>query len=557
MGETRSIRAGIKQLRDNYNEVANDIGNGAAKILDGARGLACDAWKNRPDWFSNSPNTPLVHGFMEGVCDDPPAPPTPPDSPEDLPFSGGQCSGNAYTIKIYYKIWMCYDPPNLYLDSNLQYNVYDPIKKITRYPPFGQRAEAAGVTVEFYNGQTTDINIYSFTGGVWTTNGQQCSSVPQNDAIVSVSNIEIINNSNPADNCGDPPPIDTEPKWDIDNPNYQPPSVNVDIDPPNFYPPDFPEINVRLQFNTDLSITGDNFTINFEGGDIVMNYDSGSPPPFVQDDDDTKFPPPGAGRKECATGDLTLPDRFDFTLPELLGDLWDKIDDYIPTPVPGISVGDLLNLLAEILDNTENGGEEIDVLKLPYYDCEGQQFAEVPVEAVRSSIENFPLDKFTEAANNAKLWCDEPTLIAGVPEWWAIRPGANRPQMVVSFRRDGERSYGILTIPHYHSVPAVGSKPLSSYRAGNIMGRERLIDNSQLIVNCETTAEAERMLNEMSGWVRSDMRTSPPNRTYQERQGNAVKVGDRAPKKVMIFPNGRDGSMQPAVQWKINPDQLM
>jgi hypothetical protein len=413
------------------------------------------------------------------------------------------------------------------------------------------------VVVHHGNNQTTEKVIGSGTTPRSWEQTASCAGKGWDYRFLILQGLSVTNNDNPSDNCGNPAPPQTEPYWEPDNPNYQPPSVDVNLDLPNFYPPGFPDINVNLQFNTDLTIGGDNFTMNFDGDDIVMNYDSDSPPPFVENNNSGNRSP-GGGRLECASGgDLVLPDRFSFSLPELLGDLWDKIDNYIPTPVPGISVGDLLDILTDILDLVSGEGEEIDMLKIPYYDCAGQQFAEVPVEAVRSSVENFPLAKFTEAANNAKLWCDEPTLIAGVPEWWAIRPGANRPQMVVSFRRDGERSYGILTIPHYHSVPEVGTKPLSSYRAGNIMGRERLIDNSQLIVNCETTAEAERMLNEMSGWVRSDMRTSPPNRTYQERQGNAVKVGDRAPKKVMIFPNGRDGSMQPAVQWKINPDQLM
>jgi hypothetical protein len=449
--------------------------------------------------------------------------------------------------------------------SSLQYrgtstrnvNVTGKIHDIKLETSQGGAYYSAKVAVYYGNNQRKAETVGSATTPYFWEASPSCAGKGWDNKIVSLKSLSVTNNDNPSDNCGNPAPPQTEPYWEPDNPNYQPPSVDVNLDLPNFYPSDFPDINVDLQFNTDLTIGGDNFTMNFDGDDIVMNYDSDSPPPFIENNNSGNRSP-GGGRVECASGgDLTLPDRFDFSLPELLGDLWDKIDDYIPTPVPGISVGDLLNLLAEILDNTENGGEEIDILKLPYYDCEGQQFAEVPIEAVRSSIENFPLDKFTEAANATKLWCDEPTLIAGVPEWWSIRPGANRPQIVVSFRRDGERSYGILTIPHYHSVPQVGSKPLSSYRAGNVMGRERLIDNSQLIVNCESANEAERMLNEMAGWVRSDMRSSPPNRTYQERQGNSVKVGNRAPKKVMIFPEGRSGSMKPSIQWKIEPNQLM
>lgn len=88
--------------------------------------------------------------------------------------------------------------------------------------------------------------------------------------------------------------------------------------------------------------------------------------------------------------------------------------------------------------------------------------------------------------------------IAAIPEWWPLRIGAERPQLVVFFaekRPNGKlgRTRWPITIPHYNSR---NTRPnLPTYRKGQWQGMLTLKDNSKLIVNAISQQEAERVIN--------------------------------------------------------------
>ncbi|NEP01253.1 MAG: hypothetical protein F6K58_21860 [Symploca sp. SIO2E9] len=90
---------------------------------------------------------------------------------------------------------------------------------------------------------------------------------------------------------------------------------------------------------------------------------------------------------------------------------------------------------------------------------------------------------------------DNRQTIATIPEDWAVRVGANRPQLVIIYRANTTKKQRTgnytLTLPHYNG----DKRPqLPTFKKGNWCGILRLKDNSQLKVNALSEAEAERVI---------------------------------------------------------------
>lgn len=117
---------------------------------------------------------------------------------------------------------------------------------------------------------------------------------------------------------------------------------------------------------------------------------------------------------------------------------------------------------------------------------------------------------------------DSRQAIATVPEWWPLRVGAERPQLVVAFRAPGQKTTYTLTIPHYtgNRNPAI-----PAYHKGSWRGELTLGDNSKLVVNARTDAEAARVLGMLQRYVKpSLLKDHTPKFTRVKKGFNEVRV---------------------------------
>ena len=79
--------------------------------------------------------------------------------------------------------------------------------------------------------------------------------------------------------------------------------------------------------------------------------------------------------------------------------------------------------------------------------------------------------------------------IAVVPDWWQVRLGADRPQLMVTYAAkfaDGtwDKAKYVISIPHWKKSEAMtGSEDFPIYRKGQYQGVMVLTDNSKIIVN--------------------------------------------------------------------------
>lgn len=143
-----------------------------------------------------------------------------------------------------------------------------------------------------------------------------------------------------------------------------------------------------------------------------------------------------------------------------------------------------------------------------------------------------------------------------IPEWWAVRPGADRPQFVVIYAevfKTGKlgKSRWQLTIPHYNRPK--GAKPkLPKYSKGNWMGTLTLTDNSKIRINARTASECKRVLNQLKILLPVDKRMVDGKGikpTILERADSPLKECNVVPVRGDYYAGGQKNG-QP--DWSVN-----
>ena len=90
--------------------------------------------------------------------------------------------------------------------------------------------------------------------------------------------------------------------------------------------------------------------------------------------------------------------------------------------------------------------------------------------------------------------------LAVLPEWWAIRKGADCPQLVILFKSTtSSTTRYTLSIPHYNGSKTVC--PIKPYKKGNYRGCLTLKDNSKFICYAISENEAELVINQAKNHI--------------------------------------------------------
>jgi hypothetical protein len=136
--------------------------------------------------------------------------------------------------------------------------------------------------------------------------------------------------------------------------------------------------------------------------------------------------------------------------------------------------------------------------------------------------------------------CGEGGAIA-IPEWWAVRPGADVPQLALTFRAEAKNSYWGMTIPHYNKGPDF--KPqIPKYSKGSYFTTLTLTDNTKLVINAKTFAEGERVVNALIPLINPAFLSSPPNIHQGRRKGASLTEAVVIPTKAAFYPRGQQSN---------------
>ena len=137
----------------------------------------------------------------------------------------------------------------------------------------------------------------------------------------------------------------------------------------------------------------------------------------------------------------------------------------------------------------------------------GREPITVPAFLVQAALANFD-----RLANIEAQICTQQEAIATIPEWYQVRLEGGIPQLVLvsrEIRLDGSlgNDYYSIAIPHPKSTTKPTSKLTSDYDKGNWQGVLTLTDNSKTIVNCKSSNEVKRVIDEIKGLIHPDFLT--------------------------------------------------
>lgn len=197
-----------------------------------------------------------------------------------------------------------------------------------------------------------------------------------------------------------------------------------------------------------------------------------------------------------------------------------------------------LSALREKLDQIlrlfeETGTEAIDLAPCGSEQSQEDEWAGAGFHGVYRGLET--LSRAVE-----DIWtqirCGEDAI--AIPEWWAVRPGADVPQLAITFKAEQGSSYWSLTIPHYHK-PATVVPQVPRYEKGSIFATLTLKDNTKLTVNAKTFEEGERVLYALVGYIDPAYLPNPLNIHQGRRKGAALKEVTVVPTKGYFYATGQ------------------
>ena len=132
------------------------------------------------------------------------------------------------------------------------------------------------------------------------------------------------------------------------------------------------------------------------------------------------------------------------------------------------------------------------------------------------------------------LQCNVSDAIAAVPDWWQVRLGADRPQLLIQYAQqftDGtwDKPKYIVSIPYWNkSKDATVITDFPSYQKGQYQGCLILSDNSKLIINAKNATIASSVIGAISLGI-DPLKLIGSEYTTSERRGNRLA-------EIVVFP---------------------
>ena len=165
--------------------------------------------------------------------------------------------------------------------------------------------------------------------------------------------------------------------------------------------------------------------------------------------------------------------------------------------------------------------------------------------SVIEGMANFSVVFLNDLADRQYRNCRQPEeCIAVVPDWWQVRLGADRPQIMVSYAArfpDGswDKAKYVVSVPHWRKTKLeTSSSDFPSYRKGQHQGIRVLNDNSKIIVNAFTAEAALIALDRLSVGVKPIYLDGSVT-TVATRRGRTLSSVIVFPRSVRYFSTGQ------------------
>lgn len=478
-------------------------GNAAAvfneNLRDAIATFSCSLWSSYPDYITQgtNPGSSWARGYMNQMCSPiQPAVPAP-----TIPFTGGQCVGTRYIVRIRWT------QNNGSLWRLLTFDVRGPISRI-----FGFYEEnTPGVPAA---GGLAKGEVQAFlpdgTPNLFTNSGPEAGP-PDNNPVYEVT----VFGGGP-DICGNPPA-----KYDSPTPtsidlSTQINIVNLDgVD--NTYTLVYNKLSNQYNFPMNFKLNGTNVSLDLEGITIF------GPPEITQPTSGNDLPPPGSDGGDDGVGgdnDTTYPDTEYPTLPVIV------IPETVPQLVEYVVCNDgVIEAVSETL--------KIVTVTVPY--------ASLVIDILTAIL--------TDVCEIGEV---APTI--GLPEYYGLKPGVNRPAIVYLYKEvingtwQNSTYSSTVVFPTQAAIDEILTVNVPDKTLGVFVTRLNLLDGSQVRSSGDTKASSratfDYYLNRVDpAYIPSDVEDCITVNEYLKLQTKIVKC-----RQIEYYPEGQTGGVNPLIR---------
>lgn len=494
-------------------------GNAAAvfseRLRDEIATFACELWSSYPDWLTRglNPANSFARGYMNSMCSSI----QPPVEPPPTTFTGGQCDGVAYQLQLHPIV----NPTN----NDNEPLVVDYTTTITDTFVY----DGAISEVFLQDNTATRINFanYLADGKAFT----EAYNLGVSDALFQPRNFYSFDNSwgffprgfvrvdGMEDTCGNIPNPYGSPDPTSDDLIKEVPIPNLDgID--NFFVIQYNKQTTNYNFPMGFKVNGINVVLDFGGLNIYAPDAWGSP------SGNNDVPPPGSdgGDDGEGGGNTTVYRDVEFPIAP-------------PNPVPREITETITSLVCNegVIEAVQTN------LKLA-----------VGFEPILSLIIDILGQIITDL-------CETPEANLGLPEYYGLSPGVDRPAIVYLWKIYTGDKWGASTYSstvHHPTASAIASIPILGSiekTIGTFKTLIRLIDGSTIKATggdeIQSQANFDFLLNQVEPmFLPGDVVAS----TIKE-EDTRLQVKTLRLRQIEYYPNGKANNASPSIKRTIPP----
>ena len=501
-------------------------GNSAAvfteAVRDGVANFACGLWGNFPDFITENTNpvNSFARGYMNQMC----SPVQPPLPAPTSPFTGGQCCDATYDVTVDYELRRC--AGDVVITGNVS-TVSVPGKVIGLIlHPCLQSPGLSCLDIIYQDclENTLYETVVSLTNDIAETD---CTGVGNTDpdankinpATSSYSIIGIVRTDGMPDDCGDPPAGYQSPPPTSNDLNQ---TINITVNDGLDLQLELQYIKLSNQYNFPMNfkVNGINVSLDFDG--LVFHAPDGFGSPSGSND----VPPPGSDPgSDGAGGDVT----------QIYND-----NEYIVAPdsPPPRTVERII----EYILCTDGVIETI-------------------TEAVKVNVGNLPflvilLDMIKNILTDL---CETPEAILGLPEYYGLQPGANRPAIVYLWKEYVNETWQPSTYSstvHHPTEAAIAEiENLESIEKtiGTHKTFVRLTDGSNIRATGDTPASSNANFTFLITQVSSSFLPPDLISATVTSVDSRLSVKTLNLRQIEYYPNGKVDNASPSIRRVVEP----
>lgn len=500
-------------IRFPASEFFQSSGNASAvfgeQLRDGVVTFACGLWSSFPDFYTEStlPLNSFARGYMNQVC----SPIQPPVPAPTSPFVGGQCPG------------VLYDIAGTFGNGAIFYGAEGAIRNFTATVtgPVNGIDYGFFLRVRHQDNQFTNVtdvgeNAVVFVTDTFITNPSVTGVNALNGSavITSVTRVDGM-----PDNCGDPDARYDSPMPTSNDLNTTINITNLDgVD--NFLEIQYIQLSNQYNFPMNFKVNGFNVSLDIGGLNFYAPDGFGSP------SGDNDVPPPGSDEGEDGIGNpitKTYPDNEYPVAPDS------------PVPREIVSLIEYL-LCTDGVISTVQASLKLAVGFNPIFvliiDILGQILTDL---------------------------CETPEASLGLPEYYGLRPGVDRPAIVYLWKILTDGKWGASTYSstvHHPTTQAIADiETLGNIQktTGTFKTLMRLTDGSTIKATGSTQAQSQTNFDFLLNYT--DTAFIPPdiNAATIKEEDTRIQVKTLTLRQIEYYPQGKKDNVEPTIKRVINP----